>query len=160
MKKHNKTLIVLILIIIFIIVFIIMKEKKTEREKTPIDNSNIEVNKKSAEESKSETKTNKNKKFNEAKTIKGFKISDISFTEKDGEAVLNATVTNVSGRNIKDYTYFKITLLDENDKEIATIPGIINPVEKNATTKLKATIIGKTEEYINAYDFKIEIDKK
>lgn len=171
-KKSNKLLVIIILILIVSSIVVIIKGKKSEKNNKPIDNktttnisnttttNNTEVNEKSAEKTKGETKTNKNKEFNETKSIKGFKISDISFSETDGKAVLKATVTNTSGKDIKDYTYFKITFLDKDDEEIGTIPGIINPVKKNDTTELKATIRGKTEDYINAYDFKITVDKK
>lgn len=174
-KKSNKLLVIIILILIVSSIVVIIKGKKSEKNNKPIDNktttnisnttttnntNNTEVNEKSAEKPKGETKTNKNKEFNEIKSIKGFKISDISFSEADGKAVLKATVTNTSGKDIKDYTYFKITFLDKDDEEIGTIPGIINPVEKNDKTELKATIRGKTEDYINAYNFKITVDKK
>ena len=171
-KKSNKLLVIIILILIVSSIVVIIKGKKSEKNNKPIDNktttnisnttttNNTEVNEKSAETSSKDTKWNESKKFKQTKEITRFKISGISFSEKDGEAVLKATVTNTSGKDIKDYTYFKITFLDKDDEEIGTIPGIINPVKKNDTTELKATIRGKTEDYINAYDFKITVDKK
>lgn len=170
-KRSNKLPIIIILILI-VSSIVVIKGKKSEKNNKPIDNktttntsntnttNNTEVNEKSAETSTKDIKWNENKEFKQTKEIKGFKISGISFSEADGKAELKATVTNTSGKDTKDYTYFKITFLNEDGKEIGTIPGIINPVKKNKTTELSASIRGKIDDYINAYDFKISVDKK
>ena len=171
MKRKQIIFMILPLIILIVSTLVMMKYKKAKENRVVIDNkinntsivNNTEV-KKSVESSKNntknDTKINTSKKFKETKEIKGFEISDISFTEKDGQAILHAIVKNISKKDKKEYTYFKITFLEKDNKEIGTISGIINPVKKNEKTELNASIRGKTKEYINAYDFKIEIDKK
>ena len=46
-----------------------------------------------------------------------------------------------------------IILIDKTGKEIATIPGIVAPVKAGGIQQLNA---GITEDYANAYDFKVE----
>lgn len=161
-KRSNKLLIIIILILI-VSSIVVIKGKKSEKN-TIIDTqnstNNAEVDEKSTEKQESKKMRNASKEFYEERKLKNFKISDISFIENDEKVVLHATVTNTSGKDTKDYTYFKITFLNEDGKEIGTIPGIINPVKKNKTTELSASIRGKIDDYINAYDFKISVDKK
>ena len=188
MKNNKKTLVIIILIIIIIIAFIAIMyfrnrgkegqnvvepnvpESSTvvkptpqvdnkEKEETPtkVDEEPINEN---VEISDDNVKKNVSKELNESKSVGGFKISNISFTEGDGETTLLADVTNLTGSNKSTYTFFKITFLDDNGQEIITIPAAIGPVNNNEKTVLNAKIEGETNRYINAHDFNVVLDNK
>ena len=98
------------------------------------------------------TKLNISNKLKEEKTIKGLKIGNIQLTQKNGQSVLLADVKNETAQDVEMFL-INIILLDKKGKEIATIPGIVSPVKAGATVQLNA---GITEDYANAYDFKVE----
>ena len=98
------------------------------------------------------TKLNVSNKLKEEKTIKGLKIGNIQLTEQNGQSVLLADVRNEGTQDVEMFL-INIILVDKEGKEIATIPGIVSPVKAGATVQLNA---GITEDYANAYDFKVE----
>ena len=98
------------------------------------------------------TKLNISNKLKEEKTIKGLKIGNIQLTEQNGQSVLLADVRNDGTQDVEMFL-INIILVDKTGKEIATIPGIVSPVKAGATVQLNA---GITEDYANAYDFKVE----
>ena len=98
------------------------------------------------------TKLNISNKLKEEKTIKGLKIGNIQLTEQNGQSVLLADVRNEGTQDVEMFL-INIILVDKEGKEIATIPGIVSPVKAGATVQLNA---GITEDYANAYDFKVE----
>lgn len=98
------------------------------------------------------TVVNTSQKLNKDKEIDGFLISNIEFKEKDGMTELVADVTNNSGKN-KAAFLADIVLYDSNNKEIARIPASVVDTKAGETILIRAKI---TENYANAYDFKLE----
>ena len=97
------------------------------------------------------TKLNTSKKLKEVKKLDNLEIADIQITNKDGKTVLLANVTN-KGTTKTEVTLLDIVLYDKSGKEIATIPGVISPLEPGKSTQLNTTT---QEDYTNIYDFKI-----
>ena len=97
------------------------------------------------------TKLNTSSKLQEEKTINGLKIGNIQLTEKNGQLVLLADVTNPTEKDSEIFL-IDIILYDKTGKEIATVPGIVSPIKAGGKTQLNA---GITEKYANAYDFKV-----
>lgn len=97
------------------------------------------------------TVVNTSEKLKENKVESGFEISNISYSEKNGQSALVADVTNMTG---KDQAGFMadIVLLDKEGKELGKIPVSITATKSGETIGIKAAI---TEKYANAYDFKI-----
>lgn len=97
------------------------------------------------------TKLNTSTKLKEVKKLDNLEIADIQITNKDGKTVLLANVTN-KGTTKTEVTLLDIVLYDKSGKEIATIPGVISPLEPGKSTQLNTTT---QEDYTNIYDFKI-----
>jgi len=98
------------------------------------------------------TKVNISNKLKEEKTINGLTIGNIQLTEQNGQSVLLADVSNKTAQDSEMFL-INIILIDKTGKEIATIPGIVAPVKAGGTQQLNA---GITEDYANAYDFRVE----
>ncbi len=158
MKINKKKLVLLILIIIIVIITVICIYNKSNNNKKTNEMSNIEKNTISNQTIPELIEINNNRPFFKQKEFYGFKLSDIRLMDNENKVILLATITNVSKKDIQDYTYVKIIFLNEKNEETHTIHGIINPINKNETTQLKASINGNTQDYINAYDFKLVID--
>ena len=97
------------------------------------------------------TKLNTSTKLKEVKKLDNLEIADIQITNKDGKTVLLSNVTN-KGTTKTEVTLLDIVLYDKSGKEIATIPGVISPLEPGKSTQLNTTT---QEDYTNIYDFKI-----
>ena len=97
------------------------------------------------------TKLNTSDKLKEEKTVDGLKIGNIQLTEKNGQLVLLADVTNPTTKT-SDTFLVDITLYDKTGKELTTVTGLIIPIKPGESTQLNA---GITEKYANAYDFKV-----
>ena len=67
-------------------------------------------------------------------------------------SVLLASVENVSGNDIGDFTDIDITFYDSNNNKIGSTEGLIIPLKAGATTQLNASV---TFNYANAYRFEI-----
>ena len=151
MKAKEKGMILLIILVgVVIITGLLIWKKGTSKNN----------NKQEEEQIKEEfvqvledgTKLNISNKLKEEKTIKGLKIGNIQLTEQNGQSVLLAEVRNEGTQDVQMFL-INIILIDKEGKEIATIPGIVSPVKAGTTVQLNA---GITEDYANAYDFKVE----
>ena len=149
MKKSEKRgLLILILVVIIIIVgiWLITRNKNNNQnggtsskgEYTKVDDNGVVVN--------------TSKKLQSNKETDGFTITNIKFTEQNGETILSAHVTNKTG-SAQGSFFGKIVLYDKKGNEIGRIPVMVSETENGETISIEATI---TESYINAYDFKLE----
>ena len=98
------------------------------------------------------TKLNISEKLKETKTIDGIEITNIQLTEQGGQTMLLAQATNTKGVE-SPVVGINIIVVDKSGKEIGKIPGAISPLQAGETKQL---IINITEDYANAYDFKVE----
>lgn len=98
------------------------------------------------------TIVNTSEKLKEEKTESGFKISNITFTDKDGHTVLKATVTNKTGANQGEFMA-DIVLLDKSGNEIGRIPVSVPETKAGESIGVQA---GINDSYANAYNFKLE----
>ena len=155
-QKRNRSILAIILIVLFIIIAIlvftnILKKDNTIENKT--QNETNTTTESYVEELGDGIVLNKSRALNETKEIGGFVVSNIQLTTKDGMTTLLADVKNNTGTKTSLKTA-EITLLDNNNEELVTVKGIINEMEAGGTSKLN---ISMTSNYVNAYDFKVEI---
>lgn len=147
-KKEKKMLIILIIVAIAIIAilwFIARGGKESKQEETN------QVKEEFVQVQEDGTKVNISNKLKEEKELDGLKIGNIQLTEKDGQLTLLANVTNTTSQDV-DAFFIDIILYDKEENEIDTILGLVSPVKAGQTVELKA---GITEDYANAYDFKV-----
>ena len=145
-KKEKKMILILIIVSILIIgvIWLVTRPKKEEIVENEVVEEFVQV-------LDDGTKLNTSSKLQEEKTINGLKIGNIQLTEKNGQLVLLADVTNPTEKDSEIFL-IDIILYDKTGKEIATVPGIVSPIKAGGKTQLNA---GITEKYANAYDFKV-----
>ena len=97
------------------------------------------------------SKINTSEKVKETREIEGIKIENIRITEKNGQTMLIADLTNKTEAQ-KERFLVNIIIYDKQGNEMGTIPGVIGEMQAGETIEMQA---GITEDYINAYDFKI-----
>ena len=154
-QKRNSSILAILLVIIVIIIAVVVFSnllKKDTDSKNNENGTNTE-SESYVEELGDGIVLNKSRALNETKEIGGFVVSNIQLTTKDGMTTLLADVKNNTGAKTTLKTA-EITLLDNNNEELVTVKGIINEMEAGGTSKLN---ISMTSNYVNAYDFKIEI---
>ena len=147
-SKEKKILLILIIVAIAIIAilwFIARGGKESKQEETN------QVKEEFVQVQEDGTKVNISNKLKEEKELDGLKIGNIQLTEKDGQLTLLANVTNTTSQDV-DAFFIDIILYDKDGNEIDTILGLVSPVKAGQTVELKA---GITEDYANAYDFKV-----
>ena len=148
MKKWEKYWILgLIVLVVVVLVVVIPKDEKQE-ENGESKKENVEEFVQVLEDG---TKLNTSSKLKEIKMLGKLQIGNIQLTNKNGQSVLLADVTNAGSTEIK-VTLIDIELYDEDGRKIATIPGIISPLKAGEKTQLNTSV---QQDYANAYDFKI-----
>lgn len=147
MKKKEKKMILILIIVSILIIGIIWLVTRPKKEEI-VENEVVEEFVQVLDDG---TKLNTSSKLQEEKTINGLKIGNIQLTEKNGQLVLLADVTNPTEKDSEIFL-IDIILYDKTGKEIATVPGIVSPIKAGGKTQLNA---GITEKYANAYDFKV-----
>lgn len=152
MKSNEKKMIAVLFVILLIsiIIVVVNKNKKVSKSEDTEENSTVEEFVQVLDDG---TKLNTSTKLNEAKEVNGLKFENIQFTEKNGQSVLLANVTNNSGKETK-FTLVDVILYDKNGNEIAKVGGIVSPLQPGAKTQFNSSM---TLDYANAYDFKIII---
>ena len=158
-KKEKQGLIILIMVAILIIAIIWFATRPKENKENQGNNKPTTVvssqNAAEGEFTKVEsngTVVNTSEKLKEEKNAQGFEISDIQYKEVNGETILTARVTNMTGSEQKSF-WAEIVLLDKAGKELGRIPVEIAETQKGESIRIEASI---TERYANAYDFKLE----
>lgn len=141
---------VLALIVVLIIVIVIVVIFKTTKE-----NKGEEKAEEYVEILDDGTKLNVSEQLKESKKIDGVEITDIQLTEQNGQSVLLANAINTTNTETVVMP-INIIVLDKSGNEIGKIPGVIAPLKQGETKQLN---VGITEDYSNAYDFKIEKQK-
>lgn len=152
-KNEKKMLLILILVAIAIIaiVWFITRNMKEEVEKGTQVGKENQVVQEFVQTQEDGTKVNTSSKLKQEKELEGLKITDITLTELEGQLTLLANVTNTTTQDIEPFLV-DITFIDKEGNEIDTILGMVSPVKAGETVQLNA---GITEDYSNAYDFKI-----
>ena len=147
-KKEKKMLLILIIISIAIIATLYFFTKDGNKNITEQTN---EVKEEFVHRQEDGTKVNTSNKLKEEKELDGLKIGNIRLTEKDGQLTLFANVRNTTMQDVEAF-FIDIILYDKEGNQLDTILGFVSPVKVGGTVELKA---GVTEDYANAYDFKV-----
>ena len=148
-----RIIILLIVIIIGIVICISLLNLKQDTNNNVTGNDTNEEKESYVEEIENGIKINKSNKLNEAKSVDGLLITNIQLTTKDGMTTLLADVSNNSAQK-SNLKMIEIILLDKDGKELTRVNGIIDELEVNEKTQLN---IAMTSDYIEAYDFKVEV---
>lgn len=153
--KKNEKIIISILLVVLVIAIIIFAVNKNKKEEDNNENINTETENNVTEEFvqvlEDGTKLNTSTKLNETKQVGIYKFENIQLTEKDGQSLILADVTNTS-KNETDAKIVDIKLLDKDGKEIVTIGGIISPLKSGETKQFNSSM---SLDYANIYDFEI-----
>ncbi len=153
--KKNEKIIISILLVVLVIAIIVFTVNKNKKEENNNENVNTETENNVTEEFvqvlEDGTKLNTSTKLNETKQVGIYKFENIRVTEKDGQSLILADVTNTS-KNETDAKIVDIKLLDKDGKEIVTIGGIISPLKSGETKQFNSSM---SLDYANIYDFEI-----
>lgn len=153
--KKNEKIIISILLLVLVIAIIVFTVNKNKKEENNNENVNTETENNVTEEFvqvlEDGTKLNTSTKLNETKQVGIYKFENIQVTEKDGQSLILADVTNTS-KNETDAKIVDIKLLDKDGKEIVTIGGIISPLKSGETKQFNSSM---SLDYANIYDFEI-----
>ncbi len=98
------------------------------------------------------TKVNTSETFTQTKTYNNLEISNIQFTEKDGQSTFLADVKN-NGTTTHEPEIVKITLLDENGNTVAELKPAIERIEPGQTAQINSMI---SADVTNVKDFRVE----
>lgn len=158
MRENEKVLIIALVIITIVVIVFAVSRKSGDGV-----NSNVNPAQGTgagtpiAEEEKYVTTTEDGTKVNTSdalatnKTVNNVEFSDIQLTERGGETLLIATVTN-KGTTANQLFAVDITLIDENGQDITSITGLVAPMEAGETATFETST---TLDFANAYDFKV-----
>ena len=150
MKKNEKKMIgilILVSIIIIAIIYLIVRPKSKETN-VKEENETVEEYVQVLEDG---TKLNTSTKLQQKKKLGGLEIGNIQLTYVNGQSVVLADVVNASN-NATGLMSVTLTLLDKQGNTLATVEGLVAPLQPGASTQLN---IGVEDDYANAYDFTI-----
>lgn len=148
-KKEKKGLLILLVVAVLIVGAIWLMTRGGNEEQVATGGKGKEQIVKVEEDG---TKVNVSEKLNKDKVNSGFKISNISYKESNGETIFKARITNETGSEQPEF-FGKIVLLDKSGKTLGNIPIMVSATQAGEATDVEATI---TENYVTAYDFRLE----
>ena len=154
-KKERNVILIIVAVIIAVLIIAIVAKGNGDKGTKPNTNTTTggQNEEKYATNLVDGTKINNSDNFNKNKKYKNIEISNIQFTYKDGKSVLLADLKN-TGSTTQENEIVKITILDENNKEIDVLSPVLPKIEPGQTKPLNVTISGA--DAVNAKDFKIE----
>lgn len=158
-KKKNQKIFLIIgmIIIVCLVVFLLVKtnKKKDETNNTQKDNDEGIALYNTAigdyvKETEDGIKINTSALINSDKILENLTITDVQLTYNSGVTSIIANVTNNS--NIEtSITTITATLVDENEKELCQVKGVLRALKVGETGKLNISMSGN---YITAYNIK------
>ena len=158
-SSEKKVILLLIIVLIVVIVVAVKRNNKGEVEKpkttqiaTETEQKEEEPKEKYVEVLEDGTKLNTSETLKTAKMVEGLEFKNIQLTNKDGQSVLLADVTNTK-ETATEIMLVNVIILDDAGEEIGKVGGIIAPLAPGATTQFNTST---TMDYANAADFKIE----
>ena len=152
MKKNEKKWVLILVAITVILVIVLIVRNVNKKDKTIEQVGETNTNTQEfVQKLQDGTKLNTSTKLKETKKLDNLEIGNIQLTNQNGQSVLLADVKN-NGTTKTSVILLDIILLDKEGIQIATIPGIISPLEAGATTQLNTSV---QQDYSNAYDFSI-----
>lgn len=148
--------VVIIAIVFFVVITNINKDNKGSQnnvtQQQSVQNNN---NEQFTTELDDGTKINTSETFGKTKTYNNLEISNIQFTEKDGQSTFLADVKN-NGTTTHEPEIVKIVLLDENGNTVAELKPAIEKIEPGETAQINSMI---SADVTNVKDFRIEAGK-
>ena len=155
MSRNEKRLIILLMAVVVVVIVLIIG-LNSNKGKNSGEIGKTEETQVNEEEYVTEladgTKLNTSEEFNNSKKFGNLTISNVQYTERNGQTVLLADVTN-NGSRRHEIEIVKITILGEKNEVITEIKPVIDNIEPGETIKLNASI---SADVANAKDFRIE----
>lgn len=156
-KKERKVILIGAGVVIAALLILLIVNGVSKKAREDLGKTNTQVEQKNEEKYATNladgTKLNNGEEFNKNKKYKDIEISNIQFTYENGKSVLLADLKNTGSTTQKDEVV-KITILDENNKEIDVLSPVIPKMTPGQTKQLNVTISGV--DAVNAKDFRIE----
>ena len=156
MSRNEKRWIILLVAVVAIAIVLIIGLNSNKGEnsgETGQAQSEEEVNEEMyVAELSDGTKLNTSEEFNNSRKFGNLTISNVQYTERNGQSVLLADVTN-NGSTQHEIEIVKITILGDNNEVITELKPVIGDIEPGETIKLNASI---SADVANAKDFRIE----
>lgn len=152
MKVKNKKRVMMIVgVVIIAMILIIAVVVINNSKKRKVGENGTNQNQKYVTIAQDGTKTNSSKKLLKDKKIEGLKVTNISLTGINNTTTLKADIENHTNKTVESFACI-LKLLDENEKTIVELNGIINTTKSGEITSLNVT---GTTDFSNAYDFEI-----
>ena len=153
MKKKEKMLILVLLIILAIVVTIAVRRNKVSEQEVMAETESgaDEVVEEFVQVLEDGTKLNTSDELNAEKNVDGLRFENIQLTNRGGQSVLLADVTNTT-EAATDVTLVDVIISDKEGNELGTIGGIIAPLEPGESTQFNSST---TIDYANAYNFEV-----
>ena len=150
-KKEKKGILILILVaVLIIVILVIVKRPRVEEEPTNIADVNVE---KYVEVLDDGTRLNTSEKLQGTKKVGNLEITNLQLTALDNKTTLLGTITNVGSKQDGN-VLLNIKIIDDQGKELTTVPAYIGIIEPGQSTQLN---VQPTLDYANAYDFVVTI---
>ena len=145
--------VVIIAIVFFVVITNINKgDDESQNNVTPQQTVQGGNNEQYTTELDDGTKVNTSETFNQTKTYNNLEISNIQFTEKDGQSTFLADVKN-NGTTTHEPEIVKIVLLDENGNTVVELKPAIGRIEPGETDQINSMV---SADVTNVKDFRIE----
>lgn len=156
MKKNEKRMIaILVLITVIVAVVWVVRSRTSSNEGTTTKGGNTVASQdKGGDNSEvldDGTKLNNSNKLGEKKTFEGLELSDFQLTEKDNISILLGTVKN-TGSSATSSQVLKLTFVDKDGKELATIDALVSELQPGDSTQLNTSA---TMDLSDAYNFTV-----
>lgn len=167
MKNGEKVLIAVLVVITVMVIIFAVNRSKNNTSDNPVVNAgsvatdgeieNLEENvvENYVEVGADGSKVNTSEALKANKIVKNIEFNDIQLSERDGETLLTATLTN-KGDSANEVFSVNVTLLDDAGQDIVAVKGVVPPIEVGATAIFEVSM---TLDYANAYDFRVELEE-
>ena len=149
---NKRTLIVILIIVIAVAVIIgivAIGNSKGKKEESKTTDEPVEEY---VEKTADGTKVNTSNELKKEKTLGDLVFTNIQLTNKNGQTVLIANVTN-KGSKTTDLKEVNIVILDKTGVQLGKVGGVIIPLQAGQSTQFSSSV---QRDYANAYDFKVE----
>jgi len=155
MNKRIVTIMVILVLIIAIVIVVVAVNNNKGKSNNEIQNENNELIEEFVQQTADGTKVNKSEELKKEKKLGDLTFNSIQLTNKNGQTVLLANVTN-TGSKATELKEVDIIVLDKEGKEIGKVGGIIIPLQPGQSTQFNSSV---QTDYANAYDFRVEETK-
>lgn len=136
-EKRMIAILVIITIIMLIITIVVKNNSKKAKEEKQAQPNESETS--FVQQNENGVKTNTSDKLKETKKVGDFEISNISITEVNGVATVQASVMNTSSIDKKEFP-LKLKLLNEKGEVIQEVGAYVGKIKQGETRGINASV--------------------